>query len=222
MENQIPKITYIYTDGSVINNGKHYAIGGYGVFFGDNDPKNISKPFTIYPITTPRTELYAVLQGILTFIRSKGRDFFLTKDFIPEEIHIYSDSSYVVNIFDKWLYGWKRNGWKNKKGNPVLNKELISQIDEYMNAILPQVKTKIFHLNSHRRAPRDKNSMDYQHWYGNDRADLLATRGRNISVQDKRNKHKSDIIQNNIQKQIQKELEYNRKNKNIEDFLNIT
>ena len=36
-------IEYIYTDGGCINNGKPNAIAGIGIYFGENDPRNVSK-----------------------------------------------------------------------------------------------------------------------------------------------------------------------------------
>jgi ribonuclease HI len=37
---------HIFTDGSCINNGKKNSKGGIGVFFGDNDTKNVSQELT--------------------------------------------------------------------------------------------------------------------------------------------------------------------------------
>ena len=38
----------------------------------------------------------------------------------PSMIRIYSDSSYIINAFNKrWMYNWKRNGWKTRTGKPV-------------------------------------------------------------------------------------------------------
>ena len=38
-----PREIVVFTDGSAINNGSKNAKGGVGVFFADNDPRNISK-----------------------------------------------------------------------------------------------------------------------------------------------------------------------------------
>src|SRR5690606_9878055 len=40
------------------------------------------------------------------------------------------DSQYVINSLTKWLPGWKRRGWKKGDGKPVLNVELMKQLDE--------------------------------------------------------------------------------------------
>ncbi|MCS4484819.1 alpha/beta fold hydrolase [Gleimia sp. 6138-11-ORH1] len=51
---------------------------------------------------------------------------------VNEPLHILADSQYVINTFTKWIYGWKRKGWKKADGSAVLNVELIKQIDELL------------------------------------------------------------------------------------------
>ena len=31
----------------------------------------------------------------------------------PCEIDLYTDSKYVMDGISKWIFGWKKNGWKN-------------------------------------------------------------------------------------------------------------
>ena len=48
----------------------------------------------------------------------------------PCEVEVYSDSAYVVNSFNqKWIEGWKKNGWKNSKREEVKNRELWEELD---------------------------------------------------------------------------------------------
>lgn len=47
---------------------------------------------------------------------------------------IETDSQYAINCATKWIYGWKKNGWKNSKKEPVKNVELIRAIDAELNA----------------------------------------------------------------------------------------
>ncbi|MBT2512816.1 ribonuclease HI family protein [Arthrobacter sp. ISL-30] len=46
-----------------------------------------------------------------------------------EELHILCDSQYVINCITKWMPGWKRKGWRKADGKPVLNVELLKDID---------------------------------------------------------------------------------------------
>ncbi|WP_217131929.1 ribonuclease H family protein [Leucobacter chinensis] len=47
-----------------------------------------------------------------------------------EPLHVLCDSQYVINSLTKWMPGWKRKGWKKSDGKPVLNRELLEQLDE--------------------------------------------------------------------------------------------
>jgi ribonuclease HI len=40
------------------------------------------------------------------------------------EIHIYTDSQYVINGITKWVFGWQKNGWRTKEGKDVENQLL--------------------------------------------------------------------------------------------------
>ena len=57
-------------------------------------------------------------------------DLFRATAHLPEEaLHILCDSQYVINCITKWMPGWKRRGWKKADGKPVLNVDLLKQID---------------------------------------------------------------------------------------------
>jgi ribonuclease HI len=47
-----------------------------------------------------------------------------------EDLHILCDSQYVINSVTKWMPGWKKKGWKKSDGKPVLNLDLLKEIDE--------------------------------------------------------------------------------------------
>ena len=57
-------------------------------------------------------------------------DLFKSTAHMPEEpLHILCDSQYVINSVTKWMPGWKRKGWKKSDGKPVLNLDLLKEID---------------------------------------------------------------------------------------------
>lgn len=57
-------------------------------------------------------------------------DLFKSTAHLPEEpLHILCDSQYVINSVTKWMPGWKRKGWRKSDGKPVLNLELLKEID---------------------------------------------------------------------------------------------
>jgi ribonuclease HI len=51
---------------------------------------------------------------------------------LDEELHVFCDSTYVINAITKWMAGWKRKGWKTGGGTPVKNVELMKALDAAM------------------------------------------------------------------------------------------
>ncbi|MEL4317615.1 ribonuclease H [Leifsonia sp. YIM 134122] len=48
---------------------------------------------------------------------------------LDEDLLILCDSQYVINSVTKWMPGWKRKGWRKGDGKPVMNLELIQELD---------------------------------------------------------------------------------------------
>ena len=52
---------------------------------------------------------------------------------IPDEpLCVLCDSQYVINSVTKWMPGWKRKGWKKRDGKPVLNVDILQDIDKLL------------------------------------------------------------------------------------------
>ena len=102
------KAIEIYTDGACSGNP---GPGGWGVvllYQGNKKELAGYQPET----TNNRMELFAAIQG-LAALRE------------PCEVTLYSDSSYLINAFEKhWLDNWQRNGWKTSSKAPVENQDL--------------------------------------------------------------------------------------------------
>jgi len=138
------KIVRIYTDGACSGNpgpGGWGAVLTYGgrekeIHGGEGDTTN------------NRMELMAVIQALAALKK-------------PLVVHIYTDSTYVKDGMEKWLHGWKKNGWRTAAKKPVKNIDLWQQLE---TALLPHsvkwhwVKGHSGHLE-------------------NERADELARRG---------------------------------------------
>jgi ribonuclease HI len=57
-------------------------------------------------------------------------DLFRSTAHLPDEdLHILCDSQYVINSVTKWMPGWKRKGWRKADGKPVLNVDILKDID---------------------------------------------------------------------------------------------
>ncbi|WP_114855479.1 ribonuclease HI family protein [Brachybacterium sp. YJGR34] len=62
------------------------------------------------------------LKAVLDLLEATAAD-------ADQHLRILCDSQYVINSVTKWMPGWKRKGWRKKDGKPVLNVELLKDID---------------------------------------------------------------------------------------------
>jgi ribonuclease HI len=44
-------------------------------------------------------------------------------------VELYTDSQYLRQGMLTWMAGWKKNGWRNSKREPVKNVDLWQQLD---------------------------------------------------------------------------------------------
>ncbi|ODV85981.1 hypothetical protein CANARDRAFT_22765 [[Candida] arabinofermentans NRRL YB-2248] len=110
----------IYTDGSLkINQHTGNITAGYGVFFGKDDPRNISKPLYGDYLTSTEAEYTAILAALECLNNLDDFDF---------KYEIMTDSQCAINGLTFWFKKWERNGWKNNKREKVSCKDLILNI----------------------------------------------------------------------------------------------
>ena len=64
-------------------------------------------------------------QGELTAVL----ELFRATAHLDDELLVQCDSQYVINAVTKWMAGWKRKGWRKADGKPVLNLELLQELD---------------------------------------------------------------------------------------------
>ena len=155
----------IFTDGSTLNNQtKGKRRGGVGVYFGENDPRNISLSLVEddnNKVTNQVTELLACVLGIETILSSEK----ISK----RKINIYTDSMYIVNIINTWAKGWVKNNWKKSDGKTIDNLDIVKKLYYYTI----NIKVNMIHVRSHQKEP-SKSDSNYFSWYGNKQADELA------------------------------------------------
>ena len=110
------KIVKIFTDGACSGNP---GPGGWGALltYGEKT-KEISgfEPET----TNNRMELLAVIKSLQNLKRAC-------------EVHIYTDSMYVKDGIEKWIFNWKKNGWKTANKKPVKNIDLWQSLEEELS-----------------------------------------------------------------------------------------
>ena len=112
MEN---KVIEIFTDGGCRGNQTEKNIGSWGAYilFGSHE-KRISG--VALDTTKNIMELKAVIMALNT----------LTKYIIP--VIITTDSNYVCQGMNEWIYTWMAKSWINSKRKPVKNKELWEEL----------------------------------------------------------------------------------------------
>jgi len=103
----------IYTDGACSGNP---GPGGWGaVLLYKEHEKRISGGEK--DSTNNRMELRAVSEALKTLKK-------------PSELTIYTDSKYVMDGITKWIFSWKKNGWKTANKKPIKNIEFWQDLDE--------------------------------------------------------------------------------------------
>lgn len=166
----------IYTDGSCFNNGKKNATGAIGVFFNDNDERNISLAIKDTKITNQTMELLACVNAI-------------DKLQPGEKAYLYTDSSYVINCMTVWIKNWEQNNWKTTTNKDVENIDLIKLLYQKTKKNIVIFK----HVNAHTLEPSKESNM-YKHWYGNNMADKLAVNANILNVKEIEDKKIEDSL----------------------------
>lgn len=155
----------IYTDGCCKSNGKQDSIGGYGIYFGENDERNVSKKLDGF-VTNNIAELSSIIHAM-----------FLVKD-IKEKVNIYSDSNYSILCCTSYGKKCYNNFWNNPndKTKPIPNLELVKKA--YLLAKdLNHVSFK--YIKAH-------TGLEDIHSKGNENADRLANESIGYFVKVKR------------------------------------
>ncbi|QRF22678.1 ribonuclease HI [Alicyclobacillus sp. TC] len=102
----------VYTDGACSGNP---GPGGWAaILLYQNHSKEISGGEL--QTTNQRMEIQAVVEALACLRK-------------PCRVRIYSDSAYVVNCFrQRWYVNWRKNNWKNSKGDLVQNRDLWERL----------------------------------------------------------------------------------------------
>lgn len=168
---------YIYTDGSVAG-PKNNQRGGSGVFFGTNDSRNLALRFYGPPVTSSRTELYAIYKALEVYIKTNWEILNTGIKLTPKKkIIIYSDSESCVDNYNN-IDNLAQRGWIKKDGKPPADKDLLQVIYQIKKYYIHHLSIGMVWISSHTDPPVDIKSEAYFHWYGNYMADKLANIGR--------------------------------------------
>ncbi|KAJ3125450.1 Ribonuclease H1 [Nowakowskiella sp. JEL0407] len=156
VNNLVEKKYIVYTDGCCFGNGqKRYDIrAGIGVFWGYNNPRNLSERLPGYPQTNNRAEIMAAIRAIET---------------APEDatiLEINTDSKYVIDGITSWIH---KRGWRTDYGinRNILNNDLWNRLDKIVHNGYWKDRIQWKYVAGHSGHPQ------------NDAADRLAKVGAN-------------------------------------------
>lgn len=130
------KTVELYTDGACSGNP---GPGGYGAIlrFGGRE-KELSAGYK--QTTNNRMEIMAVIRGLEALNQ-------------PCNVHVYSDSKYVVDAVSKgWVYKWHDNNWMRTKTERALNSDLW----EYLLGLLEEHIVEFHWVKGHDGHPENE------------------------------------------------------------------
>jgi ribonuclease HI len=155
--------TRVFADGACSGNP---GPGGWGVIIVTSDGEVTELGGHEPGTTNNRMELTAVGKALRHLERTPG------------PVHIYTDSTYVIQGITRWVFGWSRRGWKTAGGGDVANasywKRLMALLAERKQAFAPEAAVVEWHyVRGHIGVP------------GNERVDEIAvafSKGRSLQL----------------------------------------
>ncbi|MEL6138408.1 MAG: ribonuclease HI [Cyanobacteria bacterium J06628_6] len=126
----LPPIKALYTDGACSGNP---GPGGWGaVAYFENGARHELGGYDA-KTTNNRMEMQAAI-ALLEFLHAQQ---------YGQPVTLHTDSEYLKKGITQWISGWKRKGWKNSAGKPVLNKDLWLQLDTLIQQLKQQKNLQI-------------------------------------------------------------------------------
>lgn len=158
----------IFSDGACSGNP---GPGGWGVIVAT--PEGFVRELGGFEshTTNNRMELSATIAGLRAV-----RD-------VKQSIQFFTDSTYVIRGITQWIWGWKKNGWKNKEGIEVLNKDLWVFLSDLVLSRTADGKINWLYSRGHVGTP------------GNERCDEIAV---GFSQKKRVNLYEGPLLQYNI------------------------
>lgn len=142
---------YVYTDGSCYNNGNFNSIAGIGIYFDQNNKKNVSKVLeNDFKQTNNSAELSAILEAYKI----------IKEDLSNKKICIFTDSEYSIKCATSYGEKCEKSNWEKN----IPNKELVKQIFNIYNS---NDNLMLKHIKAH-------TNLQDNHSIGNANADKLA------------------------------------------------
>jgi ribonuclease HI len=142
----------VYTDGACRKNGKAGAVAGYGIYFGENDPRNVSAR-----IMDKATNNIAELTAVCKTLELLEKDMKAGKRCV-----IYTDSTYAILCCGSYGERCEKKKWPDDIPNLQLVKKTYDLAKQHKDRLA------FVHVAAH----TEKTDV---HSVGNSNADRLAT-----------------------------------------------
>jgi ribonuclease HI len=156
----------LYADGGCRGNGQPGAIGAAAVIFKKRKSRWRPKHSVALPRNPPPTNQRAELTAVILALEKAREQYKKMLTYPNLDVTIHVDSKYAIGCMTKWIHKWRRNGWTNRRGEPVANKDLIMRASALDNEL------KKLGSVDYEWIPRDEN------W----RADQLCNENMNQQV----------------------------------------
>lgn len=137
----------IFTDGACSGNPGQ---GGWGAIVATPDGHVRELGGRAEETTNNRMEMSAVIHA-LRHVSS-----------MPQKVDLYTDSTYVIRGITHWIWGWRKNGWKNSEGAEVSNRDLWEELFKLTMDRSSKGKVNWYYSRGHVGTP------------GNERCDEIA------------------------------------------------
>ena len=142
---------YAYTDGACSGNP---GPGGWGVLMVAKEGSSVIKTRDLSGGTVQTTNNQMELTAAIMALEALEK---------PSKITIVTDSSYVKDGITKWIFAWKRNGWKTAAKKSVKNEELWKRLEnatQIHDVSWEWIKGHAGHLENERADELARNGME--------------------------------------------------------------
>jgi len=142
---------YAYTDGACSGNP---GPGGWGVLMVAKEGSSVIKTRDLSGGTIETTNNQMELTAAIMALEALEK---------PSKITIVTDSSYVKDGITKWIFAWKRNGWKTAAKKSVKNEELWKRLEnatQIHDVSWEWIKGHAGHLENERADELARNGME--------------------------------------------------------------
>jgi ribonuclease HI len=142
---------YAYTDGACSGNP---GPGGWGVLMVAKEGSSVIKTRDLSGGTVKTTNNQMELTAAIMALEALEK---------PSKITIITDSSYVKDGMTKWIFAWKKNGWKTAAKKSVKNEELWKRLEnatQIHDVSWEWIKGHAGHLENERADELARNGME--------------------------------------------------------------